>query len=77
MIIPIQEVIDVLIDVLKYGRNGHVREALPGELPDFVQKRDKLSTGLSGRKRMGESFSIEFDPPFPLKSGVGYVVELD
>lgn len=71
-VVPVQD----LIDVLRNGRKGRVREALPGEEPDFIQRRDKLSTGIAGVNRHGVSFCFDFVPPMFLQAEVGYIIEL-
>jgi len=73
MIISIQE----LLDIHTYGRSGSVREACSDEEPDFVQERDKLCTGMSGRKNLGVAFSFDLEPPVLLRAGVGYVIDIE
>lgn len=72
-IIPIDE----MLDILKYGRSGTVREAGPDDEPDFVQERDKLCTGMAGRNKLGVAYSFDLDPPVMLHAGRGYVIELE
>lgn len=68
--------IDVLIEACKNHFNATVREAYPGEVPDFVQDEcaDKLSTGGLVICKW-EKFSYTLDPPAYLRAGVGYVIE--
>ena len=70
-IVPIQDMLDIL-----NGSPGTCREAEPGEEPDFVMDHDKLCTGLAGRKRTGETYSFNLEPPVYLVAGRGYMIEL-
>lgn len=63
-----------LIGVLESGRPAAIREASPNEKPDFVQERDKLATGMSGRLKDERCFSCTFDPPKQLIADRGYIV---
>lgn len=71
--VPIQVIREAIQDGCKVGI---VREARPGESPDFVQVRDKVSVGILGWKDDGRAYSLTFAEPITLRAGVGYVVEL-
>ncbi len=61
-----------LLDALKCEKRGTLREAHSDETPDFIQERDKLSTGITF-VRGGGGFSVMFARPIQLIAGRGYV----
>ena len=69
--------IDDILNVIKHGKKGTVREAGPDDEQDFVQERDKLAIGLGGRTKLGVWYCFDFDPPMMLHAGRGYVIELE
>lgn len=66
--------ISLLIAAASNRKQGTLREAFPGEEPDFVQERDKLCTGIIMQKN-GVGFSADFPMPIQLAGGTGYVFE--
>lgn len=66
--------IDRLSVALRNKKRGTLREAFPGEEPDFVQECDKLCTGITMGDKDG-GFSAMFACPIQLVAGQGYVFE--
>jgi hypothetical protein len=65
--------LDDMNAALKNRRVVTIREVMPGEQPDFIQKKDQLVT--AGMViDAAEKFSYTVDPPIPLRSGAGYVL---
>ncbi len=67
--------IESLLSSINRTKKGTLREAFPGEEPDFVQERDKECTGMTFVRGDGTGFSVTFAVSIPLEAGVGYVFE--
>lgn len=71
-IVPIK----TMLSALDNKQTGTVRPVKVGEVPDFVQERDKLCTGMTCWKD-GVGCSFDLNPPVLLQAEVGYVIELE
>lgn len=65
-----------LLAALNSPCRGLVREAEPGEEPNFTQEFDKLCTGMVGVSH-GRGYCFDLDPPVYLVAGRGYVILID
>ena len=71
--------IDEILEIVENGHEGHIRRVDPksGEEPDFVQKTNKLCTGMFGRLPDGKAYSFDLNPPVQLVAGRGYKIVLE